>query len=82
MTEPTRLAAVRAASMWDRKPTLTDAEIELSASMSCADHTESPIGYTQASYWAEEMEKTHKQLICGECLLWKIWVPRSGHQHR
>jgi len=62
--------------MWEGKPSLTDEEIEQSAATTCADHTEGPAGYIQASAWADEMLKTHKQLLCGECLLWKIWVPK------
>jgi hypothetical protein len=67
---------VREASMWDHKPVLTDEEIEQSATTTCADHTEGPTGYVQASNWADKMLKTHKQLLCGECTLWKIWDPK------
>jgi len=67
---------VRDRSVWEGKPSLTDEEVEQSAATTCADHTEQPTGYIQASAWADEMLKTHKQLICGECLLWKIWVPK------
>ena len=80
MPEPSTaaLALIRDACMWDGKPSLTEAEIRESAMTSCADHTESPAGYVQASAWADEMLKTHKQLLCGGCLRWKIWVPKEA----
>lgn len=71
-----RIRRVREAATWERQPILTDEEIHQSAATRCVDHTEGPSGYGAAEEWAEEMSKTHKQLICGECLLWKIWVPK------
>lgn len=59
-----------------RAAALTDADIELCARFTCADHNDPPFGGPEFSVWAERMNETHKQLLCGECLLWRIWVPR------
>ena len=28
--------------------------------------------------WIEEMHRTHRQVRCPGCGLWKLWVPREG----
>jgi hypothetical protein len=59
-----------------RAARLTDAEIELCATFTCADHNDTPLDGPGFDAWAEQMTKTHRQLICGECLRWRIWVPK------
>lgn len=41
------------------------------------DHTACPEGYIQWHAWAEEMAKTHKQIKCGECGRYSIWIPKK-----
>lgn len=40
------------------------------------DHTESPSGYLQWHAWAEKMARTHRQVKCGGCGKWSIWIPK------
>lgn len=44
--------------------------------MSCKKHTPSPSGYIQWHCWAEIKSKTHRQIKCDECGLYKIWVKK------
>lgn len=37
-------------------------------------HTVAPSGYTQWHFWAEKKSKTHMQVKCAGCGLYKIWV--------
>lgn len=46
-------------------------------SFTCADHTPQPEGYLQWHSWADRMSRTHRQLRCSQCGLFKIWVPRK-----
>ena len=38
-------------------------------------HAKSPAGYSQWVEWVEEKSKTHKQIRCSGCGLFKIWIP-------
>jgi hypothetical protein len=40
----------------------------------CDDHNEGPSGYTAWHDWASRMGRTHMQLRCGGCDLYKIWI--------
>ena len=40
-------------------------------------HTPQPDGYMRWHGWAARMVKTHRQLRCPNCGLFKIWVPRG-----
>lgn len=42
------------------------------------DHTPSPPGYLEWHEWAKKMGRTHRQIKCAGCGLYKIWVPRAG----
>jgi hypothetical protein len=42
----------------------------------CVDHSDAPQGYLAWHEWADKKGKTHRQQRCGECGLWKIWVPK------
>ncbi|MDQ1053196.1 hypothetical protein QE394_001124 [Arthrobacter sp. SORGH_AS 212] len=42
----------------------------------CDDHMEGPEGYNQWFAWAARMGRTHYQLRCGGCGLYKIWIPK------
>jgi hypothetical protein len=37
-------------------------------------HTPCPVGYLAKHDWAEKKAKTHKQIRCPGCGLFKIWV--------
>lgn len=41
-------------------------------------HTPCPHGYVQRQNWAEEMLKTHRQVKCSGCGLYKVWVPKKS----
>lgn len=41
------------------------------------DHTPCPEGYILWHAWAEKMSKTHKQVKCGECGRYSIWIPKG-----
>ncbi len=43
-----------------------------------AEHTPSPRGYLPWHEWAEAMSKTHRQVRCPGCGLWKVWVARGN----
>ena len=45
--------------------------------MDCKDHTAQPRSYIQWHEWALRMTKTHKQIKCPECGLFKIWVRKT-----
>ena len=45
--------------------------------MAECDHTPCPKEYLQWHEWAEEMEKTHRQIRCPHCGLWTIWVSKA-----
>lgn len=40
-------------------------------------HTPQPTGYVHRADWAEEMSKTHHQIVCEGCGLFAIWVPNK-----
>ena len=42
----------------------------------CADHTPAPDGYCAWHDWAMKMGKTHRQIRCDRCGLFKIWIPK------
>lgn len=42
--------------------------------MKCSKHTKAPSGYMEWYYWAERKSKTHKQIKCPDCGLFKIWI--------
>lgn len=44
------------------------------------DHTPQPEGYIQWHAWAEQMGKTHRQVKCGGCGRYSIWVPRKRRE--
>jgi hypothetical protein len=44
------------------------------------DHTPCPDGYIQWHAWAEKMSKTHRQVKCGGCGRYSIWVPRKRRE--
>ena len=37
-----------------------------------------PEGGLPRHAWAEKMRKTHKQVMCPECRLYRIWVPKDA----
>lgn len=41
------------------------------------EHTPSPEGYIQWHAWAGKMNRTHRQIRCSGCGLYKIWVKRT-----
>lgn len=43
---------------------------------SCWAHTPCPRGYIAWHEWAEMKSRTHRQVRCPGCALWKIWVPK------
>jgi len=43
----------------------------------CKDHTPCPDGYVARQSWAAKKDKTHKQIKCDQCGLFKIWIPRN-----
>lgn len=44
----------------------------------CKDHTpDQPNLYLAWHEWANRMSKTHRQVKCRECGLYKIWVPKQ-----
>lgn len=50
-------------------------------------HTKAPEGLSYLGWfkWADKMGKTHKQIRCPGCRLYKIWVPKDRDdrgQHR
>ncbi len=40
-------------------------------------HDEQPVGYLQWHAWAARKSKTHQQVKCDACGLWKIWKRKS-----
>lgn len=42
-------------------------------------HDPEPSGYLAWFEWAEQKAKTHDQLQCPHCKLWKIWVPKGSY---
>jgi hypothetical protein len=44
----------------------------------CQQHTPEPNGYLRWHSWADRMARTHRQLRCPDCGLYKIWVPKRG----
>jgi hypothetical protein len=38
------------------------------------EHTPCPEGYLEWHSWAKRMAKTHRQVRCPGCGLWKVWV--------
>lgn len=45
-------------------------------SKTCKDHTPCPEGYIAWHEWAEKKSKTHKQVKCEGCGLFKIWIKK------
>lgn len=43
----------------------------------CKYHTEMPDGYLQGHDAAQTLLKTHRQVLCPGCGLYKIWVLKS-----
>lgn len=43
----------------------------------CKDHTPCPDGYMAWHSWAREKSRTHAQVKCGQCGLYKIWLPKA-----
>ena len=41
-------------------------------------HTKAPRGYLAWHEWADEMMKTHTQVICDGCKRYSIWVPLTA----
>lgn len=46
------------------------------AKIKCGEHTPCPESYMRWHDWAEEMTEHNKQVICPDCGLFKIWVPK------
>lgn len=42
------------------------------------EHTSCPASYLAWHEWAEEKAKTHRQVRCPSCGLFKVWVPRTS----
>lgn len=42
----------------------------------CDDHNEGPSGYLDWHEWAKRMGRTHHQLRCAGCGLYKIWIAK------
>jgi hypothetical protein len=40
-------------------------------------HTKAPTTYIAWHDWAEKKSKTHRQIKCPGCGLYKIWVPKK-----
>ena len=49
---------------------------EAPARTECADHTPCPADYNDWHDWANKMVETHKQTMCTDCGMYKIWVPK------
>ena len=46
--------------------------------LGCKDHRpDEPRGYVDRLEWTKRMYRTHLQVRCPECDLYKCWVPRS-----
>ncbi len=45
-------------------------------------HSQSPELYLDWMSWAEKMSKTHKQVRCPGCGLFKMWVPKAKRKKR
>ncbi len=43
----------------------------------CDDHEDGPDTYVAWQDWAKQMAKTHRQVRCPACGLFKIWVPKA-----
>jgi len=61
------------------KLTMTRTTEELTGACSeVLKHTKCPEGYLQWHYWVERMAKTHKQIQCPGCGLYRIWRRKHG----
>lgn len=40
-------------------------------------HTPTPDGYNEWHEWARKASKTHAQVRCPCCGLWKVWLPKA-----
>ncbi len=45
----------------------------------CDEHAVGPDNYVARQDWFKMMAKTHRQLRCDGCGLWKIWVPKENN---
>ena len=43
----------------------------------CDNHTPCPSGYFEWYDWSKMMTKNHRQVECGECGLFAIWIPKK-----
>ena len=43
-------------------------------------HTAEPEVYLAWHSWAEDMSKTHRQIKCTGCGLYRIWLPKTEKQ--
>lgn len=43
----------------------------------CVPHTPAPTGYVARAEWAERMSRTHRQVRCPGCGLFKVWVRKE-----
>lgn len=43
-------------------------------------HTPAPSAYGAWHDWVRRMTKTHRQVRCTSCGLWKVWVPRKRRE--
>lgn len=55
-------------------PTVEDARLNCPSRVQ---HTPCPTGYFELACWAEKKLKTHRQVRCGGCGRYMIWVPRK-----
>lgn len=46
------------------------------------DHAAEPSGYLQWHAWARKMQRTHRQVRCSGCGLFKIWIPRQRRKEK
>ena len=65
-------------AMWNKRlsqphPLALLKAMKLSAGTTCKDHNMPELSYIDHSDWCEEKSKTHKQLPCMECGLFKVW---------
>jgi hypothetical protein len=45
-------------------------------------HTLCPTGYVDFMEWAERKGRTHRQVQCPGCGLFKVWVPKKRRKRR
>ena len=51
--------------------------MRIESDMNHCSHTPSPIGYLAWHDWADKISKTHKQVKCKSCGLFKVWIDKK-----